>query len=175
MSARSASRSSTSTTSVLDAYGWLEQRWLATIADSPCPDVVGPSVKRLAETVLKMAGLLALDESPTEPPRITLAQFEVAEVIGTRWLASTRRVVEAVGSTTFERHCDAVEASIRTHPGIYISALYLRHKRLRKRDMDELVDALVTQHRIWIEEPKSTGGKGRPPVRFYPGAPKEAS
>jgi hypothetical protein len=56
---------------VLEAAWHLEEDWTAAIATSPVrPDVAGAIVKRLLESVWKVAGLLALDRGAREdqPP-----------------------------------------------------------------------------------------------------------
>ena len=73
-------------------------------------------MKRLADTVLKLAGLLALDGDRTARPKIEAHHFAVAREIGNRWRTSTIQVLEALGCSEFTRNCEAIMESVRQHP-----------------------------------------------------------
>ena len=92
--------------------------------------------------------------------------------ITTRWADSSVRLVEALGATSFQKECTSVLQTIQQRPGVSVSLLYRTHRRLRKREFDEILEALDLQGRIRIEtQPTST--HGRPPRLVYPigGAP----
>ncbi len=151
------------------AAGWdLEQAWAAKAASSIRPDAAGPSLKRLADAVLKTAGLLALEEPSLATPRITPEHFDRARRMGERWVVDTLMVIESLGMSSFQRQSDEVAATVTRHPkGITMSALYRHHRRLRQRDFNEILAALGTQDRI--RRMKTDPAKGRPAVIYTPG------
>jgi hypothetical protein len=155
---------------VLDAMWALEQGWGKLAKASRRPDAAGPALKRLAESVLKTAALLAIDRSRVagrSSVDIEVEDFTAARKMGQRWLASTLAVIEDLGATGFQRDCDAVTATVRhAADGISQSALYRRHRQLRKRDFDEILQALETQDVIRRVTPERDA-LGRPPVMFY--------
>lgn len=154
---------------VLDASWALEQQWAARARQSTRPDAATPSLKRLAEAVLKVAGLLAIEDTSIMQPCITLDHFRVARAMGERWVTNTLQVIEALGATSFQRDADAVADTVRQHPhGIKLSDLYRAHRRLKKRDFDEILSALETQEVIRRVKADHQG-KGRPPVTYRPG------
>jgi hypothetical protein len=74
---------------VLEAQFKLEQAWLRRAADSASPDAAGPSLKRLAEAVLRVAGLLALETATGTVATLRTDHLALARQIGERWLVST--------------------------------------------------------------------------------------
>lgn len=153
------------------ADAWdLEHAWQEQATQTCRPDAVGPSLKRLADTVLKVAALLALDDGDTDPPRVERQHFETARRMADRWRVSTIQVLEALGRSEFARHAEAVFGSVRQQPeGMSLSTLYRRHRNLRKREFDEVLAALEAQERIVRLERPSPGG--RPAVIFKMGRP----
>lgn len=154
---------------VLDLHWQLQQTWDARARESQRPDAVGPFVQRLADSILKIAALLAIDETTTgEPPCITLDHFDVAQTLGERWLVDSLRLIETLGATDFQRNTDAVMTTVIQHPaGIKLSDLYSRHRRLRERDFREILAALGMQERITQVQVKAQG-KGRRATIVYP-------
>lgn len=150
------------------ALAWeLERAWLKDAENSTRPDAAGPSMKRLGEAVFKLSALIAIDETD-DAPCITPADFQVARIIGERWKASTMSIIEELGATEFQRNCEAVLASINKNPdGIGVALLYRAHRRLRKRDFDEIMEALKQQEQI-EQVQEGAGGRGRPAVTAYP-------
>jgi len=87
--------------------------------------------------------------------------------MGRRWINSTIALIEALGRTEFQQDCAAVLASIKACPhGIRLSDLYRRHRRLRKRDFDQILEALKDQDEIVIPEPDDKT-KGRPALMIF--------
>ena len=153
---------------VLDAAWNLEQRWAQRAQTSSRPDATGPTLKRLAESVLRVAGLLAIERAPIMQPCITLDDFAAAQAMGERWVTSTVQVLEALGASDFQREAERVADTVRRQPdGVSISNLYRAHRRLRKRDFDEILAALEAQDVIRRVEVPS--GTGRPPIMFRAG------
>lgn len=152
---------------VLEAQWSLEQTFLRRAETSGRPDAAGPSLKRLAETALKVAALLAIEDATNGVLSIRIEHFTLASLIATRWADSSVRLVEALGATSFQKECTSVFQTIQQRPGVSVSLLYRTHRRLRKREFDEILDALDLQGRIRIEaQPTST--PGRPPRLVYP-------
>ncbi len=141
----------------------LEQRWLEQASRSSRPDAAGPSLKRLSETVLKVAALLAIDEAAIgEQPRVTPALFACAEEMGERWKVSTLKVVEALGATSFMRDTEAVLLTILSTPaGIQVRDVMRRHRRLRQREFEEILDTLAEREQIEVIELPGARGRGR--------------
>lgn len=163
--------SSVTLTEDVVALAWaLEQRWLREAAECSRPDAAGPSMKRLSETVLKLAGLLAIDAAAVgEQPAITPAIFATAEEVGERWKVSTLRVVESLGATSFMRDVDAVCDTIRQHPlGIQVRDLSRKHRRIRLRDFDEILLVLEEREQIEVVEVSGERGRGRHKRVAYP-------
>ncbi|MCH8853614.1 MAG: hypothetical protein IID41_13325, partial [Planctomycetes bacterium] len=162
---------------VLEMQWELEREWREAAKEASRPEAAGPSMKRLAESVLKTAALLALDECNEGLPVVTSEHFRMAEVMGRRWQVSTLAVIEDLGASSFLRDCDAVRASVEGRvKGIQLSELYMKHRSLRKRDFEQVLEALEIQHRIERVQ-ISTGRPGRTPVVVYPfgSAPEELS
>lgn len=152
---------------VLEAQWSLEQTFLRRAETSGRPDAAGPSLKRLAETALKVAALLAIEEATNGVLSIRGEHFTLARLIVTRWAESSVRLVEALGATSFQKECTSVFQTIHQRPGVSVSLLYRTHRRLRKREFDEILDALDLQGRIRIET-QPTSIHGRPPRVVYP-------
>ncbi len=144
---------------VLEAAWTLEVAWQETAKLTSRPDAVGPALKRLADAVLKVAGLLALDDERIDPPTVTLAHFGTARLMAERWRTSTIEVLEGLGRSVFAKSADAVLATVRAHPsGLSLSALYRAHRNLRQRDFNEILDALGMREEIQRFS-CSTGGR----------------
>jgi hypothetical protein len=153
---------------VLGAHWDLEQDWQRVGRNHRQAVAAVPSLKRLADTVLKVAGLLALDDERADPPRITLEHFAQARAIGKRWCHSTLRVIDALGRSEFARNCEAVLTSIRKYPqGIGLAVLYRQHRNLNKRTMDDVLAALEMQEHIYRAEGQRPR-HGRPALVYVP-------
>ncbi|HEX5474968.1 MAG TPA: DUF3987 domain-containing protein [Vicinamibacterales bacterium] len=146
---------------VLDAFWELEQDWQRRAERCSRRDAARPALQRLAEAVLKVAALLALDRDKELRPRIETPDFDAAAAMGARWLASTLRLIEALGTSSFQKDCDALLDTIKQYPdGVLRSALYSRHRRHKVREFDEILTALEEQG--WIRRAQKKGdGPGR--------------
>jgi hypothetical protein len=115
-----------------------------------------------------VSALIAIDEaSENEIPIISIRHFECARLIGLQWLKSSIALLNALGSTEFQHDCDAVLETIRISPnGIKLSDLYRKHRRLKKRDFDQILEALKDQEEIVIPEPDDKT-KGRPAMMIF--------
>lgn len=150
---------------VLNAAWELEQAWLRDASSSAHAEAAGPSMKRLSETVLKTAALIAIDESDGEA-FVTLDHFATAKAIGSRWKTCTLGIIESLGMTAFMRDTEAVRATIYAQPGISLSKLYRSHRKLRERDFEEILTIL--EKRELTECVYVAGERGRPKKSFYP-------
>jgi hypothetical protein len=147
---------------VLEAQWAFEQSLLARASESSRPDAAGPVLKRLADTALKLTALLAVEQATGTVLTLTLAQFAMAATITRRWADNALRLVEALGRTTFRKHCEEVLRTVRMQPtGLSVSTLYRKHPNLRERDFHEILGALETQEHIAVEKTEPTGKKGR--------------
>jgi hypothetical protein len=155
---------------VLDGTWQLEQDWATRAKQSTRPDAAGPSLQRLAEAVLRVAGVLAIEDTDIAQPCITPAHFQAARAMGTRWVTSTLQVIESLGASTFQRDADAVAETVQRHPaGISLRDIYRAHRRLRKRDFDELLAALEAQGVVVKLAGVRPVTGGHTPVIYRPG------
>lgn len=158
------------------ALAWdLEQRLLREAAESSHPEVAGPALKRLSETVLKAAALLAIDSAPEGGlASVTPQLFAAAEEMGERWKVCTLKVIEALGATSFMRQTEAVLKSVMAKPdGIHVRDLMRQHRRLRQREFEEILEILETREQIEVVEVVALRGR-RPRVAYAFGhAPQE--
>jgi hypothetical protein len=160
---------------VLDDAWDLEKRFKAAAMTHPRPDAARPAMKRLAETVLKVAALLAIDRSRDGSATIDGRDLEAAVGMAERWRTTTLAVIADIGRTRFQARADAVLRTIRAHPkGIMLSTLYRAHRDLAQREFDDVLGALETQQLAHRVDAK-TGKIGRAPVVYFPGPPVEPS
>lgn len=153
---------------VLEQAWNLEQRWLTDVELTSRPDAVAATMKRLSESVLKVAALIAIDESPRDV-RITHDYFSRAIAMGERWRVCALKLIEVLGSTEFTRNLDAVQETIqRSEEGISISELSRAHRKLRKRDFDEILETLTERELIEFRRIINETGKGRPSKVVFP-------
>jgi hypothetical protein len=155
---------------VIADHWQIEKAYRAQALLAPRPDAAGPAMKRLAETVLKVAALLTLDRGGAE---ISPDDLAAAAAMAERWKRTTLALIADIGRTKFQARCDAVLATIRVHrQGITQAGLYRAHRDLDKREFETVTEALEMQGLIHSAEMRTPGKAGRPPVVYYPGAPK---
>jgi hypothetical protein len=71
-----------------------------------------------------VSALLAIEQTTGTVLTLTLSQFETAAAITRRWADNALCLVDALGRTTFLKHCDEVLQTVRTHPaGLQIGQL----------------------------------------------------
>jgi len=155
---------------VLAAHWTLESSYKAAAQREAHPEAAGPAMQRLAETVLKVSALLAIDRGGTE---VELDDLTAAAAMGERWKRTTLAVIADIGRTLFQSRCDAVLKTILANPkGISLAKLYRTHRDLDKRDFVNVLDALVMQRLIHTPPTDRAAGQvGRIPVVYYPGPP----
>jgi hypothetical protein len=157
---------------VLAAHWELEKQYKAVALRGSRPEATVPAMKRLAENVLKVAALLAIDGGRAE---IDLDDLTAAAAMARRWLRTTLALIADLGRTKFQARCDAVLGTISTHKnGMIASGLYRAHRDLDRREFENITEALEMQGLIHSVETTPTPGKlGRPPKIYFPGAAKE--
>jgi hypothetical protein len=156
---------------VLSAHWELEKQYKAAAMASPRADAAGPAMKRLSETVLKVASLLAIDRGGIA---VAADDLMAARTMAERWQRTTLALIADIGRTKFQARCDAVLGTIRANPkGITQYGLYRAHRDLDKREYENVTDALEMQELIHSVELPTPGKKGRVPVTWYPGAPRD--
>jgi hypothetical protein len=152
---------------VMDQQWAIEQAWAATAKEMARPDAGSPSLKRLSETVLKVAALLAIDECRDGAPTVEGRHFSQAYLLSERWVENTIGLIDDLGSTSFMRDVDAVGEAVRSKPGVTMSGLLRKFRRLRKRDFEEVLSTLELREEI--ERVRvTTGDRGRPSEVFFP-------
>ena len=141
----------------------LEQRWGREAELSAHPDAAGPALKRLSESVLKIAALLAIDGAqPGEQTQVTTDLFGQAVAMAERWKVSTLEIIDALGATSFMRDTEAVLRTIAGSPnGIQVRDVLRRHRRLRQREFAEILDILAEREEITVVTVPGANGRGR--------------
>jgi putative DNA primase/helicase len=150
---------------ILAEHWEIENRLKADALDAARPDEARPAMKRLSETVLKVAALLAIDRGAVV---VESDDLVAAAALAERWKETTLAIIADIGRTRFQALSDDVLATIRKYPkGIMLSALYRAHRELRQHEFDEVLGALETQRFVERAE-VTTGRPGRPPVIYTP-------
>lgn len=109
-------------------------------------DIINPSLVRMGITIRKCASLLALSDG--------LEQAEVKHVVkaiqyAEEWVKNLFIVAEQISASDFERNCDLVEQFVKERDNkVKLEFVNRRFKAWRVRDLQESVNALVSQGRI---------------------------
>ncbi len=152
---------------VFDQAWAVEQQWGRESESSSYPDAAGPCLKRLSETILRVAALVALDRwDGVVDLWVSGPDYSAAYLIAEAWKATTLGIIEDLGSTKFMRDTDAVMASIRRKHGISQNEISRVHRRLRKKDLDEILQTLEEREQIERKQLVETGG--RPKFVYWP-------
>jgi hypothetical protein len=154
---------------ILDLEWETEKQYKATAKTSARPDAAQPAMKRLAETVFKVAGLFALDARGEGAASITPSQFEATLRLAEFWQASALAMIEDIGRTQHQARCDAVLATVAgSAKGIARGELFRKHRGLKGREFEEVIGDLKQQGRL--HEVKVRGDDGRPALMYRRGA-----
>ena len=155
---------------VLSLLFELEQKWDREAREPSSPRGSAPALKRLAEAVLKVAALIAIDESDAgQIPMVTAYHWGVALEMVERWKENTLEVIHALGATAFTMKTDNVFAEIKRHQqGIPVRDLMRDNRDLKRRDMDEILETLEVREQIEVVDVPSKGGRGRKPQVAFP-------
>jgi hypothetical protein len=146
----------------------IEQAFVRMAQSSPRPDAARPTMKRLADSLLTVAGLLALERAEAGAVEMSAVDLEAALALSGPWQAATLKVVEDVGRTQHQMNCDNVLATVNARNGITHRELFRAHRRLKGPDFKQVVDDLLGQGLIVrTTDRKSTHG-GHDVHRYYP-------
>jgi hypothetical protein len=147
----------------LDAAFALEQEYIALAEKHARPDAAAPALKRLADSVLKVAGLLAIDQSVFgEAVPIRVHHFQQARCMGDRWIRATLDVIDALGRNHFQKNCSAVLATIRSKSQTPIREVYRAHRSLESKELEGILAHLQTQEEIEVHQDDKNPKGGRP-------------
>jgi hypothetical protein len=122
---------------------------------------------RFAENAIKIAMILAVARD-TEEPVIGLSDLAHAEGIVRRSIDyMTELAVEHMAENEHEANSHEMLRFIRSHSreGVSRSALLRRFRKLRRKDMDELLSALLEQGVVEVA-PTEERAANRPPVLY---------
>jgi len=140
-------------------YNKMEADLLQTGLDSDRPDLMTPTMDRLAKSGLKMSVLLAATRMESHVV-VTVEDIARAFYYIEKWSLFTLDLIHNIGKTTSERILDRVFRSIKSQPGITRSALMQNH-HLTARDADLIFNTL--EQRGMIDKQKA--GRG---MRYVP-------
>jgi hypothetical protein len=156
---------------VLEAEWALELQLREQATPHPRCDAARPAMKRLAETILKVAALLAIDRNRAT---VTVEDFDQAAALARPWIVTTLALIADLGRSRFQARADAVLGTITTRPkGIPRGELFRAHRALTGREFDEVLTALELQGLVHVF--KSDATVGRPAILYRPGpVPEDA-
>lgn len=153
----------------------LETAWKEIAKQSPRPDACMPHMKRLAEAVLKVAALLAIDRSVGGSATISEADFNDAVALAGPWQRTGVELINDLGRSRFKASCDAVRRTVETRKAVSSRELHRAHQDLRGRDFDEIARALIDQGYIHVVQGERAENGGRPPMLYLAGPEPEAT
>jgi hypothetical protein len=109
-------------------------------------DIINPSLVRMGITIRKCASLLALSDGLEEADvKHVVKAIEYAE----EWIKNLFIIAEQISASDFERNCDLVEQFVKERDNkVKLEFVNRRFKAWRVRDLQESINALVSQGRI---------------------------
>jgi Protein of unknown function (DUF3987) len=109
-------------------------------------DIINPSLVRMGITIRKCASLLALSEGLGEADvKHVVKAIQYAE----EWIKNLFIIAEQISASDFERNCDLVEQFVKERDNkVKLEFVNRRFKAWRVRDLQESINALVSQGRI---------------------------
>ena len=109
-------------------------------------DIINPSLVRMGITIRKCASLLALSDGLDEADvKHVVKAIEYAE----EWIKNLFIIAEQISASDFERNCDLVEQFVKERDNkVKLEFVNRRFKAWRVRDLQESINALVSQGRI---------------------------
>jgi hypothetical protein len=114
----------------------------------PNEESIEPSRQRLALSIWKCAVLLAMyDKSDEVEEKHVLVAVHYAE----QWFKNLVRMADSISASEWQREVDELEALLVTKGGrMRYEEAYKKFGNKRKREFDEMVDALKSQARIAV-------------------------
>lgn len=109
---------------------------------------IEPSRQRLALSVWKCAILLAMYDKSDE---VEIKHMLIAIHYAEEWFRNLVRMAGAISASEWQREVDQVESAIASKGGrMRYEDVYKRFANKRKREFDEMVDALKSQGRLGV-------------------------
>lgn len=153
------------TSNAWEMYQVIESKLTTAANESNVPNLALPTFERLSRSCLKMSMLLAAArQEPNadnavacEPDDITNAAYYVQ-----RWGQYSIELMQKAGKSTAMRTLERVREHIKDHVdrtgrGVLHSDI-MRHFKLKKREMDEVMDSLMDRGEIRKEKNQGKGG-----------------
>lgn len=132
-------------------YNKYEADLVASGLDSDTPELLTPTMDRLAKSGLKMAVLLAaatrLQETVIVEEGDIIRAFKYIE----RWRQYTLELLESVGKGASERQLERIIASIKRHPGVGRSTL-MQHNHLSSREATLIFETLLQRGLVTMDK-----------------------
>jgi hypothetical protein len=132
-------------------YNRFEADLVASGLDSDSPELMTPTMDRLAKSGLKMAVLLAasrkLEQEVLVEEEDVIRAFKYIE----RWRPYTLELLESVGKGASERQLERIIGDVRRHPGISRSTL-MQHYHLSSREATLIFETLIQRGLVVMEK-----------------------
>ena len=129
----------------------------------------GAILRRVVENALKIALVSAVGRNPGGP-EIDRTDFDLGHAIA-RWSACTMiaNIASHIADNQTERDVNDVERFIRAagDDGRSMSEILRAHRRIKSRDLKEIVEALEREGAVASERVDPGDKGGRPGVRFF--------
>ncbi|WP_337187565.1 bifunctional DNA primase/polymerase [Phenylobacterium sp.] len=123
---------------------------------------------RYAENAIKVAMIFAIARDTAEPV-VTIADLDIGKsIVGRSIRYMEELATEHMAETEHEANGHEMLRFIRSQgtAGVSRSSLLRRFRRLKRKDIDELICSLQEQGVMEPFDAAPTGGAGRPPVMF---------
>lgn len=121
----------------------------------PHEESIEPSRQRLSLSIWKVAILLAMYE---KSERVELHHVQIAIHYAEQWFKNLERMAASISESEWQREVDELEAFITNKGGkIRYDEAYRRFGNKRKREFDEMIEALRSQGRLrlYVESSKT--------------------
>lgn len=118
-------------------------------------DSIEPSRQRLSLSIWKVAILLAMYE---KSERVEIHHIVIAIHYAEQWFKNLERMARSISESEWQREVDELEAFITNKGGkIRYDEAYRRFGNKRKREFDEMIEALRSQGRmrLYVESSKT--------------------
>lgn len=137
-------------------------------------DLSAPLWSRMYENTVKIAMLFAIARDPIDPV-FTPQDFEYAKSIVVCSIDYVASLAEhSMAETPQEaNHQEVLKAVMTAHYGISKSDLLRQFRKLRKRDLEDLLGTMIEEEVIMVERVLTKAGK--PMVVYYPAGPSDSA
>lgn len=133
-----------------DAYNHYEQTLIRSVEDSPYRNLFASVLNRAANSMLKMATLIAAIRQDKRPEIIIVEKSDLdqAAYYLSKWLPHTIDLIKSVGLSTVERTLENMVQTIKDNPSISRGDM-MRRYRLTSREMDLYQETLEQRGLIY--------------------------